>query len=484
MLSRDLSGYEATCVIIHHTNSPDEQDSTSCSAIFLSPTHILAPGCLLNFDDQNGFNANGNFEVIIKNNSGNLERLKADVVTSWKCHPLFKSLNDLFSTSSITPNSVDDSGVVDINSLSTFIILKIAPCCHCHNTLKCINSIEDPRTGAEVMVCSTPFGSNYSDSFFNSWIAGSVSKCVEAECGLYLCDLTCVPGMQGGVVFLRKSMTIVGMVIHPVIWRPDECTGLSLIVSFTTIISSLQLSCSDLNKTLSPTSLKTLSNVNFASPDTRSPCFRLVRLKVGATWGSGIIISPLYILTCAHVLDGHHHSTVVWVKAYQGDFRATVAYKSSNKDSFDVAVLRLDAKLPNMKVISPALTTKVGMEVIAQGFGIFEQGRSAIITKGIVMNLSLSGKYLHTIITSCKVHSGSSGGLFLDTSGGMIGMITSNVYDQINKLGYTHIGMGLSLDIMHSQIKLLDKEDNFSGFSALETELTKNHENCFMKSKL
>lgn len=471
---KDLAQHEVTCVVQYNPHDP-ALSPVSCSAVHLSPSYVLAPGCLLGYSKGKlRIELDGEFMVqsAAKATHRELIELKADFVTSWCCKELSKVINTLFSSSDIsTSRSSDESTSIEFDtaSLSTFVLLQIDdPSVGKEQTLQKYSHIPTPSSPEEIIVCSTPFGSSHLTSFYNSWSAGIISKCVDQHSGVFMTDVSCVPGSQGGLVYMRKSMSPAAIILHPVIWKADECTGLSLIASLNGIVKSLREHLNMEGMILTPNIMEEhYENAIYEPQHENFISERLVRVRIGGTWGSGILISGQYVLTCAHVVQGHKNRKINVMKKDQS-LSCKVIYESIAIDKLDVAILELEHTVSHIPILQVPSSAKVGLPVLCSGYGIFENGTYCINTAGIVASIMRYQSCDHWLVTTCKVNSGSSGGIVTDTVGQPIGMIMANTYDETNQMTYSNVSIVLSLHILYDSLIEMCTENSVKGFINLE----------------
>ena len=158
--------------------------------------------------------------------------------------------------------------------------------------------------------------------------------------------------------------------------------------------------------------------------------------------GSGVIISDLgYILTNNHVVDGYDKLQVVLRDGQ------TLDAKLVGTDPFaDIAVLKVDAKVPGVATFGNSDELKAGETVIAIGspLGDFKN----TVTVGVV---SATGRSIDTaqgyqmedmIQTDAAINHGNSGGPLIDVTGQVIGINTlvvrgtGTTTDQAEGLGF------------------------------------------------
>lgn len=465
----DLQHHQLTCVVVCTTNSKEEDDVSS-SAIFLSSTLVLAPGCLLaNLEKDRSTPTAKSFKILLKQDETSpFHELKVKAVTTLRTPRLVDAIDKLFSSSNIcftTPNE----DALEVNLLSTFILLQTSVEEASFRSLKSYCVLPKLFAGTQILLLSTPFGSSHLESFYNCWNSGVVSKVIDDEHVLYLSNISCVPGMQGGLVFDKKSMKPAAIALHPVIWKNNEPTGLSIIVSLNIVLEAFAIHYKqNFNSDIDILCIPLHRQPNMPMQKYHN---RLARVRTENSWGTGILLSDLYVLTCLHVIKGHEHITV----EFEGcSLKPTIAYQSDS-DLFDVAVLKLQHSISKVGILSKVLPVLAGKCVEAVGFCVFERGYIPTVTSGIISKVHTYGHFSCHLITTCKVNPGASGGALINTDGQIIAMITANVHDTTNKVIHSDTSFCLSLHILYAAVQRLCCTGNMDGFKDLEMKLSANN---------
>lgn len=161
--------------------------------------------------------------------------------------------------------------------------------------------------GCAVLACGSPFGSFCPDLFMSTLSKGIVSNLAGEENALILTDARCLPGTQGGGLFVSDGdmAYLVGLITSPLCWKLNECIGLTLVCSVHLILKNL------LWAVTSQQSLRELSKRPFTDvpADTHQKSENgkypmVVVVECGQIWGSGIVLNTSLVLTCRHVVTG------------------------------------------------------------------------------------------------------------------------------------------------------------------------------------
>ncbi len=163
--------------------------------------------------------------------------------------------------------------------------------------------------------------------------------------------------------------------------------------------------------------------------------------EVDLASGSGVIFdSDGYIITNNHVIEGASH---ILVNLYDG--RQEEATLVGSDPRSDLAVLKIDATGLTAATFGDSDALLVGETVLAIGNpGGEEFARS--VTKGIISGLnrqivSSGGVLLGLVQTDAAINPGNSGGALVNTSGEVIGINSSKIYDT------AYEGMGFAIPI-------------------------------------
>ena len=205
-----------------------------------------------------------------------------------------------------------------------------------------------------------------------------------------------------------------------------------------------ELSTNDTGKALSPAQVYELTVNSVVGIQTEATMNAFGQEAVSASAGSGFILSEDgYVITNCHVVAGADKITV---DLFNGDsFPAELVGSDS---SFDIAVLKIDAKgLPAVSV-GDSDQLKVGEEVVAIGNPLGEL--TFTMTNGILSALdreiNTDGNPQNMLQTNAAINSGNSGGPLFDMDGNVIGVTTAK-YSGSTTTGTTIEGLGFAIPI-------------------------------------
>lgn len=171
------------------------------------------------------------------------------------------------------------------------------------------------QKGHPVIACGSPFGSLCLDLFINTLSRGIISNLAGKDGAVILTDARCLPGTEGGGVFVVKStghVHLIGLIVSPFCWKANEWIGLTLVCSVQSIFRNV-LRCQGLqglrqNVWLNPAESRLCLSTAAHEPGVdKYPTVCLV--ESGSVWGSGVAVTPQLVVTCRHVVNGK--STVI-----------------------------------------------------------------------------------------------------------------------------------------------------------------------------
>lgn len=179
------------------------------------------------------------------------------------------------------------------------------------------------QKGQPVIACGSPFGSFCLDLFSSTLSRGIISNLAGEDNAVILTDARCLPGTEGGGMFVLKgrgNVRLVGLIVSPFGWKASEWIGLSLVCSIHSIFRNISLCmrfkdpfqevCLHPGKSSLPKSI-TASQTSHVS---KYPTVCIV--ESGQVWGSGVVVTPQLVVTCRHVVNG---KTTVTLKFHHRD---------------------------------------------------------------------------------------------------------------------------------------------------------------------
>ena len=140
--------------------------------------------------------------------------------------------------------------------------------------------------------------------------------------------------------------------------------------------------------------------------------------------GSGVVIEPGCILTCAHVVEEADGGGIIWVETPSPKVEVSAKVIGVDRDA-DLALLRCALPAESASAVRLAeQAPSAGQSVYAVGFPL---GLGRLITRGIISadggtGLELSAKESY-LVTDAAVGLGNSGGGLFDDGGRLLGVI-------------------------------------------------------------
>lgn len=172
------------------------------------------------------------------------------------------------------------------------------------------------RKGDPVVACGSPFGSLCLDLFNGTLSRGIISNLSGEDNAVILTDARCLPGTEGGGLFLMNSpsdVRLIGVIVSPFGWKATEWIGLSLVCSIHSIFKNL-IRCGKVealiwDEWLLPGDTRLQMSATSLQPAAvEHPIVCLV--DSGPLWGSGVAVSPELVVTCRHVVNGKSRVTL------------------------------------------------------------------------------------------------------------------------------------------------------------------------------
>ncbi|XP_018418421.1 PREDICTED: peroxisomal leader peptide-processing protease isoform X1 [Nanorana parkeri] len=326
--------------------------------------------------------------------------------------------------------------------------------------------------GSAVFACSSPFGSFYPDIFLNTVSKGVLSNTAGDGNVVMLTDARCLPGSEGGGVFLFENgrLHLVGIIVTPLCWKANEWVGLTLACSISHIIDNIikALGKADIPMKKELAALEMGHCIVDKPKRGARPLEHLMAVAVlvdsGQSWGSGVLLKPKLVLTCRHVV---RDSSKVSVKIQNdkmtsGDHyafkrfhavRGNVVFSTHESSPFDIAVIQLEEDIPGIPEPVLASGYCTGEDVCIVGFGALGERSGPSVTSGVLSSVISVGDVPVMLQTSCAVHGGSSGGpLFAVQSGELLGIVASNTRDNSTGATYPHLNFSIPVTILQAAL--------------------------------
>ncbi|XP_073541826.1 peroxisomal leader peptide-processing protease [Phyllobates terribilis] len=339
--------------------------------------------------------------------------------------------------------------------------------------------------GSTVYACGSPFGSFYTDIFLNTISKGVLSNTAGDRNVVLLTDARCLPGSEGGGMFLSTEgvLHLIGIIVAPLCWKTNEWVGLSVACSLSHILDNIgkvlggkELALKNELRTLHLVDHQMCKNMGTVSSEHLMASVVLV--DCGQAWGSGVLLSPNLVLTCRHVLRNslkvsvkiYHpkissgRQTHEWYQAIKG----RVLFATQAFSPYDIAVVELEETIPG--ITEPVLASGycTGEDVYVVGFGALGDRCGPSVTSGVLSSVISVGNVPVMLQTSCAVHGGSSGGpLFSAESGKLLGIVASNTRDNCTGATYPHLNFSIPITVVQPAIQRYRQYGDLRSFGEL-----------------
>lgn len=373
----------------------------------------------------------------------------------------------------------DEQLIKDTQFLSWFALLKTDEGAHSSPHAGTIpwQSSSSLQKGCPVVACGSPFGSLCLDLFISTLSRGIISNLAGEDNAVILTDSRCLPGTEGGGVFVMKGagcFHLIGLIVSPFGWKATEWIGLTLVCSVQLIFRNI-IRCMSIQDPLRGVWLHPgeaglqMSTTAQESKAVKYPtvCF----VDSGQFWGSGVVVTSHLVLTCRHVVNGKstvtlkfHHSERVH------DIVGDVLFSTQVSSPYDVAVVQLRDSAPEVVVPKLAQSFNPGESVLVVGYGGLGQRCGPSLTCGILskaINLNYQPVMLQT---TCAVQAGASGGAVVRThSGELLGIVSSNTRDLAAKVTYPHLNFSIPVTVFQRLLQRFNQTRDVNVFRVLDT---------------
>ncbi|XP_074855597.1 peroxisomal leader peptide-processing protease [Carettochelys insculpta] len=332
------------------------------------------------------------------------------------------------------------------------------------------------KKGDTLFACGSPFGSYCPDIFMNTLSKGIVSNIAGEGNVLILTDARCLPGTEGGGVFVFSgdSFNLVGIIVAPLCWKANEWVGLTLVCSLGHILKNIRSFLVESGKSVKTwwphMQLISKPNEKVAIRAGPAPLSSVVLVECGRTWGSGVLVSSRLVVTCRHVVN---EALGVRVRLQHGlekscAVKGKVVFATKDDSPYDIALVDLEENL--LCFAEPDLTSKfcAGEDVIIVSFGAFGQSCGPSVTSGILSAVVTVDDKPVMLQTTCAVHGGSSGGALLSTnSGKLLGIVASNTKDNSVGATYPHLNYSIPITVLQPAVLEYSRTGDLHSFQEL-----------------
>nr|XP_006122836.1 peroxisomal leader peptide-processing protease [Pelodiscus sinensis] len=366
----------------------------------------------------------------------------------------------------------------DIHCLHWFALLEI-PDLNSPGTaqVSCVLA-ESLRKGDTLFACGSPFGSFCPDIFMNTLSKGVVSNIAGEGNVLILTDARCLPGTEGGGVFVfsEHGFNLVGIIVAPLCWKANEWVGLTLVCSIGHILENIRSILVESGISMKSwwphvqLVAKPVRNVPASHRPAEHLLSTVVLVECGQVWGSGVLVSSRLVVTCRHVVNEAFGVCVKDQHSLEkgGVLKGKVVFATKEDSPYDIAVVELEEN--TLCFTKPVLASKfcAGEEVSVVGFGAFGQSCGPSVTSGILSAVITVDDKPVMLQTTCAVHGGSSGGALLSTnSGKLLGIVASNTKDNSMGATYPHLNYSVPITVLQPAVLEYSRTGDLHSFQEL-----------------
>ncbi|XP_056326725.1 peroxisomal leader peptide-processing protease [Danio aesculapii] len=374
---------------------------------------------------------------------------------------------------------LDTEVLEDSRFLTWFALLKLptSPKCPFKETIPWMRS-GTLKKGCHVIACGSPFGGLCPDLFMNTISKGIVSNLAGDENALILTDARCLPGTEGGGVFINKGgrSYLVGLIASPLCWKSEEWIGLTLVCSVHLILKNMLQAGGFIKETLTSVSSQLVKG-SLQPPLTANRESGLevypgvVLVETGWLWGSGVLLNQNLVLTCRHVVDEKSELTV---KVNRGGrfhtVRGKVLYSSVVSSPYDIAIVELQEALADKRRPQFTKHFHTGEDVVVVGYGALGSRCGPSLTSGILSRVITHQSQPVMLQTTCAVQSGASGGAVIRSdTGELLGIVSSNTRDYAAKVTYPHLNFSIPVTLLEPLLRRFAQTGDAAVFNVLDS---------------
>ncbi|XP_071774196.2 peroxisomal leader peptide-processing protease [Centroberyx gerrardi] len=462
-----------------------DNESLSADPRFLLPHSFSEKlNIRLSFSAQRGLDTNQcayEAYTVSKTNTTRQHEATAELLMLVNCLEFKKAFRAIFQEADkwrFHGDEEDEEVTRDSQFLSWFALLKAGAADGVPNSGAVPWQDSSPlQKGCPVIACGSPFGSLCPDLFISTLSKGIISNLAGEDNAVILTDARCLPGTEGGGLFLPKGNRayLVGLIVSSLCWKANEWIGLTLVCSLQLIFRNI-ICCVNVQDPHREIHLHQgeeaglhLSNTAHVSEAVKHPTVCLV--DSGQFWGSGVVVAPQLALTCRHVVNGK--SSVTLRFCHRDRFQETVGdvlFSTKASSPYDLALVQLRDSAPEVVFPRLAKSFQPGEDVVVVGYGGLGRSCGPSLTCG-VLSKAISLNYQPVMLqTTCAVQAGASGGAVVHThSGELLGIVSSNTRDFATKVTYPHLNFSIPVTVFQPLLRRFNQTRDVEVFRALDT---------------
>lgn len=264
-------------------------------------------------DLDSGQSAHGEASSPSRSKTTRHREVSAELLMVVNCLEFRQAFRAVFQEADQWRFPADEEGeelIRDAQFLSWFAVLKVADSCPNSGTSIPWQSSQSLQKGCPVVACGSPFGSLCLDLFISTLSRGIVSNLAGEDNAVILTDARCLPGTEGGGLFVVKgsdNVRLIGLIVSPFGWKANEWIGLTLVCSVHSIFRSV-IGCMSSQDPLRDVWLHPEEaglHMSATAHETKAVKYPTVCLvDSGHFWGSGVAVASRLVVTCRHVVNG------------------------------------------------------------------------------------------------------------------------------------------------------------------------------------
>ncbi|KAF5910181.1 peroxisomal leader peptide-processing protease [Clarias magur] len=402
----------------------------------------------------------------------------AELLMMINCMEFQEAFQKLFADSEqwkFTDCNEDTEILYDSNFMSWFAVLKMTTNAHV-DPVPWIKSTVLTK-GCSVLACGSPFGSFCPDLFMSTLSKGIVSNLAGEENALILTDARCLPGTQGGGLFVSDgdASCLVGLIASPLCWKSNEWIGLTLVCSLHLILKNMLQTVNSL-QVLREISTPSFSDLHCVPLDAHKTSEKgkypmVVVVECGQIWGSGIVLNHHLVLTCRHVVNGREFPEVTFNLSQRPQtVRSRVLYSTKESSPYDIAIVQLQEPFSNVTVPQLCTSFLPGEDVLVLGYGALGKTCGPSLTSGILSRVVHLQNKPVMLQTTCAVNCGASGGAVVRAkTGELLGIVSSNTRDFAAKVTYPHLNFSIPVSVLEPLLSRFAQTQDPAVFQELDS---------------
>ncbi|XP_008277037.1 peroxisomal leader peptide-processing protease [Stegastes partitus] len=371
----------------------------------------------------------------------------------------------------------DEELLRDAQFLSWFAVLKAGAVVDSSSDSGTVpwQSSSSLQKGCPVVACGSPFGSLCLDLFISTLSRGIISNLAGEDNAVILTDARCLPGTEGGGLFVVQGsddVRLIGLIVSPFGWKANEWIGLTLVCSVHSIFRNVTMSAQDPLRDVWLQQGEAGLHMSTTAQESKAVKYPTVCfVDSGQFWGSGVVVTSQLVVTCRHVVNG---KSTVTLKFHNRDrvhnIVGDVLFSTKASSPYDLALVQLRDPIPEAAVPRMSQTFTPGESVVVVGYGGLGRSCGPSLTCG-VLSKTISWNYKPIMLqTTCAVQAGTSGGAVVQKhSGELLGIVSSNTRDLAARVTYPHLNFSIPVAVFQKLLQRFHQTRDVNVFRVLDT---------------